>query len=93
MIDRLALLLPVVPVSGRGRAQFQPIWAEDAAAGITAVVDSEPPPKAARFDLSGPQTLSHSEVVATALRARGHPGGCGTCPRRSSAARCAWPRR
>ena len=73
MIDHLALLLPVMPVSGRGRAEFQPIWAEDAAAGITAVVEREPPRQAARVELSGPQTLSHSEVVATALRARGHP--------------------
>jgi NADH dehydrogenase len=73
MIDHLALLLPVVPVSGRGRAEFQPIWAEDAAAGIAAVVEREPPGQAARVELSGPQTLSHSEVVATALRARGHP--------------------
>ena len=30
LLERLALL-PVVPVSGRGRAVFQPIWAEDVA--------------------------------------------------------------
>src|SRR5829696_3070053 len=73
MIDRLALLLPVVPVSGRGRAEFQPIYAEDAAAGIAAVAEREPPARAERVELSGPQTLTHTEVVATALRARGHP--------------------
>src|SRR4051795_2540247 len=30
LLERLALL-PVMPVSGRGRAQYQPIWAEDVA--------------------------------------------------------------
>jgi NADH dehydrogenase len=73
LIDRLALLLPVVPVSGRGRAEFQPIYAEDVAAAITAIVEREPPAAAARAELSGPQTLSHTQVVATTLRARGNP--------------------
>src|SRR4051794_20304767 len=37
LLERLALL-PVVPVPGRGRAQFQPIWAEDVADCVMAVL-------------------------------------------------------
>lgn len=37
LLERLALL-PVVPVSGRGRALYQPIWAEDVADCVIAVL-------------------------------------------------------
>ena len=37
LLERLALL-PVMPVSGRGRAAFQPIWAEDVAACVLAAL-------------------------------------------------------
>src|ERR1700712_231075 len=39
LLERLALL-PVVPVSGRGRALYQPIWAEDAADCVVAALRS-----------------------------------------------------
>src|SRR3977135_1137062 len=37
LLERLAWL-PVMPVSGRGRALFQPMWAEDAAACVSTVL-------------------------------------------------------
>src|SRR5271170_4467875 len=66
LLERMALL-PVMPISGRGRAAFQPIWAEDVAACVIAAL-CEPgangsPAAAAgadvRYELAGPETLSH----------------------------------
>jgi uncharacterized protein YbjT (DUF2867 family) len=67
LLGRLALL-PVMPVSGRGRAVYQPIWAEDVADCVIAALRLEDGPERARYELAGPQTLSHDEIVRTALR-------------------------
>jgi uncharacterized protein YbjT (DUF2867 family) len=71
LLERLALL-PVVPLSGRGRARFEPIWAEDVASCVMTLLERPPPQPAARFELSGPETLTHEDIVVTALRADGH---------------------
>src|SRR5277367_4814615 len=42
LLERLALL-PVMPVSGRGRAPFQPIWADDVAACVVAALRAGDP--------------------------------------------------
>ncbi len=65
--SRLALL-PAVPMSGLGRARFQPMWAVDAADCVVAVLDAADPP--ARVELAGPQVLSHAEIVRLATRGR-----------------------
>jgi NADH dehydrogenase len=65
LIERLALL-PVVPVPGRSRAVFQPIWADDVAACVMAVLDGE---GGGRHELAGPDTLDHAAVAELALRA------------------------
>ena len=58
-----------MPVSGRGRAAFQPIWAEDVAACVIAALRAlEPAAPHERYELAGPETLSHSEIVRTLLR-------------------------
>jgi len=114
LLERLALL-PVVPVSGRGRALYQPIWAEDVADCVIAVLrasagSGERPSAAAahgvdgagngaggnglsdsggggaavrtsaerragaerrlrpRYELAGPETLSHTDLVRIVLR-------------------------
>jgi NADH dehydrogenase len=67
LLERLALL-PVMPVSGRGRASFQPMWAEDAAACISAALHGFDGDQRERYELAGPETLSHSEIVRTVLR-------------------------
>jgi NADH dehydrogenase len=71
LLERLALL-PVMPVSGGGRAAFQPIWAEDVAACVIgALRDGGGRSQGARderYELAGPETLSHTEIVRTLLR-------------------------
>ncbi|HXB14851.1 MAG TPA: NAD(P)H-binding protein [Solirubrobacteraceae bacterium] len=80
LLERLALL-PVMPVSGRGEARFQPIWAEDVADCVVASLgdgDGAGADGAAvngsnhrRYELAGPETLSHSDIVRAVLRSLG----------------------
>ena len=64
-IERLALL-PVVPLLGAGRARMQPIWADDVADCVLAALDGV---ALGRFELAGPDVLSHREVARLVLRA------------------------
>lgn len=72
LISRMALA-PVVPLSGNGRAKYQPIWAEDVADCIVAILERGPQDGSARHELAGPETLSHEDVVRTLLHAAGRP--------------------
>jgi uncharacterized protein YbjT (DUF2867 family) len=72
LLERLALL-PVMPVSGRGRALFQPIWAGDVAACVIAALRGEDGATHARYELAGPETLSHEDIVRTVLRSLNRP--------------------
>jgi uncharacterized protein YbjT (DUF2867 family) len=69
LLERMALL-PAMPISGRGRAAFQPIWADDVAACVLAALraDRADLPAHARYELAGPETLSYSDIVRTLLR-------------------------
>jgi uncharacterized protein YbjT (DUF2867 family) len=69
LLERLALL-PVMPVSGRGRALYQPIWAEDVADCVIAALGSGAAASAGhtRYELAGPETLSHNDLVRIVLR-------------------------
>lgn len=67
LVRRLALA-PAVPMAGRGRARFQPLWAGDAAACAVAVLDADAPPP--RVELAGPETLTHAELLRLAARGR-----------------------
>jgi uncharacterized protein YbjT (DUF2867 family) len=66
LLERLALL-PVMPVSGRGRALCQPIWAEDVADCVIAALRAHSDGPGARYELAGPETLTHNDVVRTVL--------------------------
>jgi uncharacterized protein YbjT (DUF2867 family) len=66
LLERLALL-PVMPVSGRGRAQYQPIWAEDVADCVLAALGLQSEDTHTRYELAGPETLSHEQIVRTVL--------------------------
>ena len=90
-LERLALL-PVMLVSGWGRATYQPIWAEDVAdcvmsalraqdgaggddgpassgaAVASASLGSRDGSSHSRYELAGPHTLSHTDIVRTVLR-------------------------
>jgi uncharacterized protein YbjT (DUF2867 family) len=69
LLERLALL-PLMPVSGRGRALYQPIWAEDVADCVIAALRSSSVATAGhtRYELAGPETLSHNDLVRVVLR-------------------------
>lgn len=72
LLERLALLLPVMPVSGRAAALYEPIWAEDVADCIAAALGGAGN-GAVRYELAGPQTLSVEQIVDLVLRAAGRP--------------------
>src|SRR3954469_20685007 len=66
-LDRLAWL-PAVPLAGLGRARTQPIWAEDVADCVIAAL-AQPPDGHVRYELAGPDVLTHREIADLALRA------------------------
>jgi uncharacterized protein YbjT (DUF2867 family) len=69
LLRRLSLL-PAMPISGSGRARYQPIWADDVAACVMAELDRGTNGRR-RFDLAGPETLSYNDIARVALRAFG----------------------
>jgi len=77
-LSRLALL-PAVPIVGRGRAQYQPIWAEDVAACLERIVADPAPPgrlpggPGKRLELAGPETYTARELTQAILRAADRP--------------------
>jgi uncharacterized protein YbjT (DUF2867 family) len=71
LLSRMALA-PVVPISGSGRARYQPIWAEDVAECVLPLL-GEVRPGSDRYELAGPDTLSYTEITELLLRAAGRP--------------------
>jgi uncharacterized protein YbjT (DUF2867 family) len=69
LLERITLL-PVVPISGSGKATYQPIWAEDVADCVMAALP-QPDALGARFELAGPETLTYQDIVETAMRSFG----------------------
>jgi NADH dehydrogenase len=70
LLERMSLL-PVMLISGSGRAAFQPIWAEDVADCVLAALpDSSCGAEAAgqRYELAGPETLTYAEIVECVLQ-------------------------
>ncbi|HWH92997.1 MAG TPA: NAD(P)H-binding protein [Baekduia sp.] len=74
LLSRMALA-PVVPVSGSGRARYQPIWAQDVADCVMALLAQEEGDVAGRdrYELAGPETLDYTQITALLLRAAGRP--------------------
>jgi uncharacterized protein YbjT (DUF2867 family) len=62
--------LPVLPVSGKGRARFEPIWAQDAARCVVAALRQG---ERARYELAGPEVLSYDEMSDLVSRIAGRP--------------------
>jgi uncharacterized protein YbjT (DUF2867 family) len=62
--------LPVMPVSGRGTARFQPMWAADAARCVVAALGNG---KQDRYELAGPETLTYDDMSDLVSRAAGRP--------------------
>lgn len=63
--------LPVLPVSGEGRATFQPIWAQDVAECVVAALAAEE--LRSRYELAGPETLTYDEMSDLVSRIAGRP--------------------
>ena len=69
LIERMSLL-PVMPISGSGRAPFQPIWAEDVADCVMTALPggtAERDANGARYELAGPETLTYRDIVEITL--------------------------
>jgi uncharacterized protein YbjT (DUF2867 family) len=62
--------LPVLPVSGEGKARFQPIWAADVARCVVGALERE---GRDRYELAGPETLSYDEMSDLVCRVAGRP--------------------
>lgn len=62
--------LPVMPVSGRGQARFQPIWAADVARCVVAALAGG---GRERYELAGPEVLSYDEMSDLVSRVAGRP--------------------
>jgi NADH dehydrogenase len=60
--------LPVMPVIGKGKAAFQPIWAEDAADAITATLLKGIATPGAPIALAGPDTLTQDQILKIVMR-------------------------
>ncbi len=63
--------LPVLPVSGEGRARFEPIWAQDAARCVIAALARGG--NRERYELAGPEILSYDEMSDLVSRIAGRP--------------------
>jgi uncharacterized protein YbjT (DUF2867 family) len=67
-------LLPVMAIPGSGRTPFQPIWAGDVADCVIAALPGGACAEdavGARFELAGPETLTHEDLVEIAVRSFG----------------------
>lgn len=62
--------LPVMPVSGDGHSEYQPVWADDAAAAVMAALETG---GGGTWDLAGPETLTYSEMSSLVARLAGRP--------------------
>jgi uncharacterized protein YbjT (DUF2867 family) len=69
LLGRLALIPGVMAFSGRGRAQFAPIWVSDVADCVMSALQA--PAENRRYELAGPDVLTHEQIVRLALRALG----------------------
>ena len=69
LMERLTLL-PAVPISGSGRAAYQPIWAEDVVDCVVAALGRDGD-AAERYELAGPETLTYDDVARVLLRSLG----------------------
>ena len=70
LLARLSLIPGVMPFSGRGRAQFAPVWVSDVADCVMSAL-AAPAAGSARYELAGPDVLTHEQIVRLALRALG----------------------
>jgi uncharacterized protein YbjT (DUF2867 family) len=69
VMERLTWL-PAVPVSGSGRAAYQPIWAEDVVDCVLAAL-AQDGQDSRRYELAGPDTLTYNDMARLVMRSVG----------------------
>jgi uncharacterized protein YbjT (DUF2867 family) len=69
LLGRLAVL-PLVPISGSGRATYEPIWSQDAAAAVVCLLEKNGREPHQRMELAGPERLSYDDIVRTYLEVK-----------------------
>jgi NADH dehydrogenase len=76
LLERFTIL-PAVPVSGSGRARYQPIWARDVARCVAASLNGGAAPASGddgrdeRYELAGPEVLSYDQIVERVMQVNG----------------------
>jgi uncharacterized protein YbjT (DUF2867 family) len=77
LLQRLSIL-PAVPISGAGRARYQPIWARDVARCVAAAMNGAEGKGSGRggesngrYELAGPEVLTYDDIVERVLEATG----------------------
>jgi uncharacterized protein YbjT (DUF2867 family) len=70
LLAHFALLPGVMPFSGRGRAEFAPIWVSDVADCVMSALAARET-GSVRHELAGPEVLTHEQIVRLAVRALG----------------------
>jgi uncharacterized protein YbjT (DUF2867 family) len=71
LLERMSLL-PVMPIPGDGTARFAPIWSQDVADCVLATLPgggAEHEAFGARYELAGPDILTHRQIVELVLAA------------------------
>lgn len=68
-IDAVSRAVPVFPLFGRGQTRLQPVYVDDVAAAVAALVADRA--RGARiYELGGPRVYTYREIVALVLRHR-----------------------
>lgn len=68
LVEKLSHL-PLMPVPGNGKTEYQPIWAEDAADAVAAaVLGGRSTAGRDPLALVGPETLTHDQILRTVMR-------------------------
>lgn len=70
LVQRFSFL-PVVPVAGDGRSEYQPIWSDDAARAVMAALEQEGGNRS--YDLAGPEQMTYAEITGLIARLSGRP--------------------
>jgi NADH dehydrogenase len=71
LLERLSLIPGVMPIMGRGRAEFQPIWVSDVADCVMAALHRPAREASSRYELAGPDTLTYAQIVDLVLARAG----------------------
>ena len=69
-LQRRLALLPVIPVSGRAQAEYEPIWADDVARCVINSLERDRE-GSHRYELAGPERLTYEQMARLIARASG----------------------